>query len=309
MSPKGPLALRLLLQGLEDPAGQLHPAGLAAEQVAPFKLLTESRALVAAQGAPAMVVCPGCAEFDLAPEHDGHGLRGLCPACGYVRLASDYLQRWQADVDWLLTKLRRALGMEARQLSQTLLDGRIWKVGDVGQKKQRRRVFLARRLTEPRALHQLRTIVGNNAERGMAVIVGTRARDQVDVGESSFIYMPLDTLFHWRSGGLHLDQSLWDWCLKPLHIRNHPGSRVFSEDFRTAIIDGEEYTFSDLQSQCWEILVAADGAKQQRDWIMAQIDSSQPNPRALFRHNPRQLAAFDRLVESDDEGFYWLKSG
>lgn len=307
MNPKGPHALRLLLQGLEDPTGQLHPAGLGADEQAQFKLLTDSAALVPAQGAPAVVICPGCAEFDVAPEQDGIGLRGLCSACGYVRIPADYLQRWQVDIGWVLAKLRRALGIDTRQMSQPLIDGRVWKVGDVGQKNQRRHVFLARRLTEPQAQQQLRTAVRPIVERGRSVIVGTLSRRQVDLDDVSLIYLPLDFLFHWRSGGLHLDQSLWDWCLKPPHIRNHVGSPVFSEDFRTAILEGEEYTFTDKQSQFWELLVSADGRKQQRDWMMAQIDSPQPNPRALFRHNPDQLAAFDRLVEHDDEGFHWMK--
>lgn len=307
MSPKGPQALRLLLQGLEDPARQLHPAGLGIDDLAPFKLLTDSAALIPAEGAPVVVMCPGCAEFDVAPEQDESGLRGLCPACGYVRIHRAYLQRWQVDITWLLAKLRRAFGIESRQLSQALIDDRLWKVGDVGQKSQRRRVFLARRLTEPNAQQALRTVVQQHAERGKLVIVGTVPRRQVDLDASSLIYLPLESLFHWRSGGLHLDQSLWDWCLKPQHIRHHAGSPVFSEDFRTAILEGQEYTFTDKQSQFWELLVSADGRKQQRDWMMAQIDSSQPNPRALFRHNPDQLAAFDQLVEHDDEGFHWMK--
>ena len=307
MSPKGPHALRLLLQGLEDPTRQLHPAGLGINDLAPFKLLTDSAALIPAEGAPVVVMCPGCAEFDVAPEQDERGLRGLCPACGYVRIHSEYLRRWQVDIPWLLAKLRRAFGIESRQISQALIDDRLWKVGDVGQKTQRRHVFLARRLTEPQAQLQLRTAVRAIAERGRSVIVGALSRRQVDLDDVSLIYLPLDFLFHWRSGGLHLDQGLWHWCLKPLHLRNHSGSQVFSEDFRTAILEGEEYTFTDKQSQFWELLVSADGAKQQRDWIMAQIDSPQPNPRALFRHNPRQLTAFDQLVEHDDEGFHWMK--
>jgi len=307
VSPKGPHALRLLLQGLEDPLRQLHPAGLGIDEHAPLKLLTDSAALVPAQGMPVVVICPGCAEFDLAPEQDGSGLRGLCPACGYVRIHSEYLQCWQVDIEWLLAKLRRAFGIGARQLSQTLIDGQLWKVGDVGQKTQKHRVFLVRRLTEPNAQQQLRKVVRQHAEPGKSVIVGTLHRQQINLEESSLIYLSLDSLFHWRSGGLHLDQSLWDGCLKPPHIRNHAGSSVFSEDFRTAILGAEEYTFTDKQSQFWELLVSADGRKQQRDWIMAQIDSPQPNPRALFRHNPNQLKAFDRLVEHDDEGFHWMK--
>lgn len=38
---------------------------------------------------------------------------------------------------------------------------------------------------------------------------------------------------------------------------------------------------------------------------MAHVESDQANPRELFRHNSKQVEAFDLLVDYDEEGFYW----
>lgn len=55
-------------------------------------------------------------------------------------------------------------------------------------------------------------------------------------------------------------------------------------------------------------LHAAKGQKCHKDSIMLDIDSPQKNPVELFRHSKRQMEAFERVVERDEFGFYWLRS-
>ncbi|WP_297479517.1 hypothetical protein [Ferrovum sp.] len=76
---------------------------------------------------------------------------------------------------------------------------------------------------------------------------------------------------------------------------------------RLAVLDGEEYEFSVHQGAVFSYLHAARGGKCHKDSIMEDIDSSQKNPVEIFRHNPRQMEGFQRTVEWNDFGFYWLK--
>lgn len=306
MKPVASRALAFLAQQLEAPEGQAFAAWLDEDDKPAFRELTQAGALVPASGPPTVILCPGCAQYDVAPEFLGAGLRGLCPECGYVRLDNEVLQAWVPDVGWLLGRLRKALGMAARQDSQELVSQRVWKVGGAVEGRRRRRVLFARRLGEVRVQRVLRETLQRQVERDNGIVIGPTSVDRMDWGDLSLPYVSLAALFRWRSGGLELDESLWAWCLKPAHLRTHESSSIFFEDYRTAILDGVEYTFGPKQARFWEYLHLAKGAKRHKNQIMKVVESDQVNPRELFRHNPDQLAAFDALVAWDDEGFYWL---
>lgn len=306
MKPVAPRALALLAQRLEAPEGRTSAAWLDDEDRPAFKLLVEAGALVPSGGPPPVVLCPRCALHDVAPEQTALGLRGLCPECGYVRIDNDVLQSWVPDVEWLLGRLRKALSMAARQDSRELVDQLVWKVGDWADGRRRWRVLFVRRLGETRVQGVLRDALSQHVERDNGIVIGPASARRAGWDGLSLPYVHLAELFRWRSGGLDLDESLWAWCLKPAHLRTHRASSVFFEDYRTAIIDGVEYTFGAKQARFWEYLHNAKGAKRHKTIIMKAVDSDQTNPRELFRHNADQLAAFDALVEWDDEGFYWL---
>jgi hypothetical protein len=306
MKPVAPRALALLAQRLEEPEGRTLAAWLDEEDQPAFRLLTDAGALVPATGPPLAVLCPYCALYDVAPERVASGLRGLCPECGYVPIDNASLQVWVPDVDWLLGRLRKALGMAARQDSQALVDPFLWKVGDAVDGRRRRRVLFARRLGEAQARGILRDALNAHVERDNGIIIGVASADRVGGDDLPLPYVHLAEMFRWRSGGLDLDESLWAWCLKPAHLRTHRVSSIFFDDYRTAIIDGVEYSFGSKQASFWEFMHAAEGSKRPKLAIMEYVGSEQPGPRELFRHNSQHMKAFQALVDSDNEGFYWL---
>lgn len=308
MRPVAPRALALLARQLESPQGRLIPGLLETADRPAFRALAEAGALTRTGAQPPAILCPSCELQDVAPEIHGTSLRGLCPACGYVRIDERLLQTWQPDHDWLLAALRRALGMAARQDSRVLREDLIWKVGDAVEGRNRRRVLLARRLGDPQVRQALDSILQDQVERNNGVVIGTTSRSRAQWAALSLPYVHLAELFRWRSGSLELDKGLWAWCLKPPHLRRHDCNSVFSEDFRSAIIDGEEYTFGAKEALAWEYLYNAKGSKRHKSLIMAAVGSDQSGPRELFRHDLRQMAAFQQLVAFDDNGFYWLKA-
>lgn len=235
-----------------------------------------------------------------------NGLRALCPECGYVKIDNSMLECWVPDTEWLLDRLRRALGIAGRQDSTEWTPGAIWKVGDWINGRSRRRIVFARRLGDPRIRTALLSLLSDHVERNQGVVITTTPAQRACCEHLSLPFVQLTELFRWRSGGLELDESLWAWCLKPAYLRNHDSSATFFEDYRTAIIDGVEYTFGSKQAKFWEYLHHAKGAKRHKNQIMKAVDSDQVNPLELFRHNPEQRTAYDVLVASDDEGFYWL---
>jgi len=304
--PVAPRALSLLVSLLETSSGRVVEDTLDTADRDAFEVLRDTGALVAGEDVP-LILCPACGDQDVAPRRIGGVLQGLCPDCGYVPITNASLKAWAFDPSWLLGRLRMAFGIAARQDSVELVPGTLWKVGDHKAGKQAHRVLLARRLSEHAVHKAFREALLDKVERDSAVIISTTPKSAAMVSDLSLPFVHLAEVVHLRSGKLELDEERWAWCLKPAHLRSHADSSVFYDGYRAAIVGGEEYTFSVNQALVFEALDGEPGTKRLGSTIMADIGSPQRNPRALFRHNPRQIEGFDRLVAYDDYGFYWLK--
>lgn len=306
MRPVAPRALALLVSILESSGSRLVEEALDPAEHDAFRALCDSGAVKPAEDV-SLILCPVCGEHDLEPRRISCILQGLCPECGYVPITNASLKAWAGDPEWLLAQLRVAFGMAARQASQVLAPGTLWKVGDFKQGRRSRRVLLALRLGEHATNKAFREALEEKIERDNAVIIATTSKSAAMVSDISLPYVHLTEIVHLRSGKLELDQARWDWCLKPAHLRSHDASPVFHEDFRVVIMDGDEYTFSPLQAAVLAYLHAAKGQKCHKDSIMLDIDSPQKNPVELFRHSKRQMEAFGRAAEWDEFGYYWLR--
>jgi len=301
-----PRALSLLVSLLETSSGRVVEDTLDTADRDAFEVLRETGALVVADDVP-VILCPACGDQDVAPRRIAGVLQGLCPDCGYVPITNASLKAWAFDPSWLLGRLRMAFGIAARQDSVELVPGTLWKVGDHKTGKQAHRVLLARRLSEHAVHKAFREALLDKVERDSAVIISTTPKSAAMVSDVSLPFVHLAEIVHLRSGKLELDEERWAWCLKPAHLRSHADSSVFFENFRIAVVDGDEYQFSALQAAVLACLHAATGGKCFKDSIMVEVNSAQKNPVELFRHNARQFAGFNRLVDYDDYGFYWLK--
>lgn len=306
MRPVAPRALGLLIGILETSGGRVVEDALESDERDAFQALRDCGALSPAADVPA-ILCPSCGEHDVEPKKSKGVLQGLCPECGYVAITNASLKAWAADPEWLLARLRQAFGIASRQDSEEFVRGTFWKVGDHKEGRRPRRILLARRLADHGTHQAFRDALFEKVERDNAVIIATTPKSAAMVSDLSLPYIHLAEIVHWRSGKLELDEARWAWCLQPAHLRQHDASPVFFENSRVAVIDGEEYEFSALQARVFAYLHAARGRKCFKDSIMEDLGSPQRNPLELFRHNPRQLAAFQRIVEWDDHGFYWLR--
>lgn len=306
MNPVAPRALTLLIRSLDAADSRIIADDLDPGERDAFDVLRDCGALKLGPDVPA-VLCPWCGEHDVAPVRRAGGLQALCPDCGYVNIKNAALQAWALDPGWLLGRLRGAFGIAARQASTALVPDLIWAVGTYTKGKREHRILFARRLADHAVQQALRAVLHEVIPKESAVLIGTTSRSAARLEDLALPYVHLAEIVHWRKGDLKLDEERWEWCLQPAHRRRHDASPTFSDQYRRAVIDGEEYAFTPNQAQVFTHLHAARGEKCLKDSIMATVGSPQKNPAELFRHNARQYAAFQQLVESDDHGFYWLK--
>lgn len=306
MRPVAPQALSLLVSLLETSRGRVVEDTLDPTDRDAFRVLCDCGALAVTEDVP-VILCPACGDQDVAPRRIGGVLQGLCPECGYVPITNASLRAWAVSPDWLLSRLRTALGVASRQGSRELIPGRVWKVADFNHGKRVRRVLLACRLAEPETNEAFRNTLSEHIERDQAVLISSTSRSAAKVSDLSLPLVHLAEMVHFRSGKLELDAARWEWCLTPTPQRRHDASPVYFETFRIAVIGGEQYEFSARQAGVFRYLHSAQAGKAFRQSIMDDIGSTQKNPTELFRHNARQWEAFCKLVEWDDYGFYWLK--
>lgn len=306
MRPVAPQALSLLVSLLETSSGRVVEDTLDTADREAFEVLRNTGALVVGEDVP-IILCPACGDQDVAPRRVGGVLQGLCPDCGYVPITNASLRAWAVDPEWLLGRLRLAFGIAARQDSLELVRGTVWKVGDHKEGQRKRRIVFARRLADQGTHDAFRRGLTDKIERDSAVIISTTSRSAAMVSDLSMPFVHLAEIVHLRSGKLELDAERWAWCLKPAHLRRHDASPIFFENFRIAVVDGDEYQFSALQAAVLACLHVAGGGKCFKDSIMVEVNSAQKNPVELFRHNARQFEGFNGLVDYDDYGYYWLK--
>jgi len=298
--------LSLLVSLLETSSGRVVEDTLDTADRDAFEVLRNTGALVVGEDVP-IILCPACGDQDVAPRRVGGVLQGLCLDCGYVPITNASLRAWAVDPEWLLGRLRLAFGIAARQDSEELMPGTVWKVGDHKEGQRKRLIVFARRLADQGTHDAFRRGLTDKIERDSAVIISTTSRSAAMVSDLSMPFVHLAEIVHLRSGKLELEAERWAWCLKPAHLRRHTVSPVFYDGYRAAIVEGEEYAFSVNQALVFEALDGEPGMKRLGSTIMADIGSPQRNPGELFRHNARQWEAFCQLVDWDEYGFYWLK--
>jgi len=298
--------LSLLVSLLESSKGRVVEDTLDTTDRDAFELLRDCGALAVAEDVP-VILCPACGDQDVAPRRIGGVLQGLCPECGYVQITNASLKAWAVDPEWLLGRLRMAFGGASRQPSEELVPGTVWKVCDHKEGRRSRRIVFARRLADQSTHDAFRRALTDKIERDNAVLISTTSRTAAMVSDLSMPFVHLAEIVHLRSAKLELDAERWAWCLTPAPQRQHDASPVFFENFRIAVIDGEQYEFSARQAGVFSYLYSVKVGKSYKHSIMDDIDSPQKNPGELFRHNARQWEAFCKLVEWDDYGFYQLR--
>lgn len=309
MSANVAAAYGLLCDLLEGPNESLAASLLESDaDVKALHHLVEIEAAENCPGKASAVLCPSCGlhEVPVARSRIG-GLQAQCAECGPVAVPAALVDVVRVRPEWVVKRLAQALRLDARQLPQPVVDGLCWKVGNWAKTpKDVRKVIFARRLADPEVAERIRRALDGAAERDHTILIASTpaSRSRLPWPDQGYIHLPF--AFNLRGSGLVLDEALFDWCLKPAHLRNRSMRGVFHSGYRGAYVGGREFTFSDVQAQFFEYLDSAGGKRHKQD-IMANIDTRQEEPRELFRKNAEQLEGFNLLVDSDGKGFFWLR--
>ena len=116
-------------------------SGLHDGEISALHVLKQVKAVIAGQVNASDAMCAFCGLYRGPIFRSDEGLMVQCPDCGPFRLDPASQRNWQLDEEWLIRKLRGALGIASQASITCIVDG-VWDIG----RYRKRPVVVARRI-------------------------------------------------------------------------------------------------------------------------------------------------------------------
>lgn len=256
--------------------------------------------------------CPACDEhhFVRVEYTEGGAFRAYCYNEGYLRIDADDLTVLQADIPWMINALREGINVPARSTAEEVVPKHLWFLGEQRIKAYRTRFYFGRRLTDLASIEQ--------AGAALAAVLVTMPTLLLASSSCSgllarlpkrhaVVFLP--DACRMADAGVVVDEEVLLAALRA-DDRVVAGTGgvgyVFSAGFRSAVVGDRSFKFTKKQAAIIEALYEGyrSGLERiHRDEAAAAADSNQRIVQ-IFRDNKE---AYDQLIGSDDQGYYWLK--
>jgi hypothetical protein len=297
------IAMALLCGLLEQPQRTLHADGLRLSEYADaYRHLLDIGALVSGNELESSVLCPSCSEHSLTPVADSAGgYRAYCFDCGWIPLVPRDVKPLSVVPGQIARWLTAALGLAGRFRCEPVIDGVLWRLGELEHRRKRRTVFFGSRLIEQAAA--VKTHVDRLAAPGAEVILTTADPTAMADGPlGDFLLIPLRAVVHLRKAGFVLENldAYLDRTLRP-GGGNETSLRLLSR--RIALIEGESHPLSPQVCQFLSLLDKAGGEPLHKRAIADALEMNVDAFKAatMFkRHKP----VYDVFVAGDHNGRY-----
>lgn len=256
--------------------------------------------------------CPGCDEHHyVRVEYTGEGtFRAYCHNEGFLRIDADDLIVLQVDIPWMIDALRKGINVLARPAAEELVPDRLWFLGEQRIRAYRTRFYFGRRLTDLASIDQAVTALAAKPAT-MPGLLLTSSPSSALAGRPpkrhAAIFLP--DAARVTKTGIAVDEGALLAALRAddrVVVGTGGIGYVFSDGFRSAVVGDTSFTFTRKQAAIIEALYEGyrSGLERiHRDEAAAAAESNQRIVQ-IFRDNKD---AYDQLIGSDDQGYYWLK--
>lgn len=257
------------------------------------------------------IVCRNCSSETFRPEanpnsdRDMFPYRGYCLDCGWIPLKPEQARLWHAQPIKIARWLASAMQLTQRYSVESVIEGVLWRLGEIEHRRKRRSLFFALRLTE--FDKAVREALGRLVAPGAEVIITTSNIAILRISAlAAFNLVPLRAVTHLRKAGFvieNLDSYLAGSA--PIETSDETSLRLMHTK-RVALIEGQEHKLSPQVYEFLKIIEAADGDEVHKHHIAdgLKIDEAKFRSIDIFK---RHKAVFETFVESDRKGHYWLK--
>ena len=231
--------------------------------------------------------------------------QGHCPDCGWINLAHADVHLWQVQPKKIARWLAAALQLSSSYVLESVIEGVLWRLGEIEYRRKRRTVFFGRRLAEAAAgvNAKLNELVAPGAE----VIITTS--DILQLRDSDLrdrLTVPLRAVAHLRKANFVLENfDIYLHSLGPVETSDETSLRLMHTQ-RVALIDGDKHKLSPQMFSLLKILEDADGDEVHKRHIAERLGLESATFRTVDVIK-RHRVVFDTFVDSDRKGNYWLK--
>ena len=229
--------------------------------------------------------------------------RGYCQECGWRLLTPEQARYWQAQPPLIARWLSSALHLTPRYSVESVIDGVLWRLGEIEYRRNRYTLFFGCRLSQSAKL--IENKLGDLAAPGSEIIITTS--DTNDLRSSAMAarqLVPLRAVAHLRKAGLvieNLDAYLSG--IRPVESSDETSLRLMHTK-RVALINGEQIKLSPQVYDFLKLLEDADGDEVHKSHIASAMNISSAFRRAdIFK---RHKNIFDTFAQADNKGNYWL---
>ncbi len=247
------------------------------------------------------MLCPYCQLLRGAVVQGAHGLLCECPDCGSVPVDKPDTRAWLPDVDWLVRKLRGALGIPAQQGVVPVTSG-IWRLGTY----QRRQVVLSRSFD--RVLQQS-ALLGRTRGPSIPWLITPKPLYDIDYDPlaGTATWLPLEerfTLYGGNVGFIEPGTIADDIAIDATEAVNGP----FSADFRWVHMADDPTALTEAQAAVFSALWHFRGQPQEAHIIMSRAKLASDKPIDVFKVKPKNkgdpkyeepLRAYKVLVQTN----------
>lgn len=242
----------------------------------------------------------------IVPEHLGAGrYRGFCTVSGYHTLSVDSVRCLVLSDDWIVGEIAGALGLRPKKTPFDTTP--IISVGRARFGPYSCEVFFGRHLADRSRAESASAILKKKIGAGIGILLtSTRLNLLPYTACERCAVIAAEDALSISSGRMKVDQDVILAALRePANLPKGSGIGVrFSIGFRSCLYRGEQYRFTDKQSQAVEALYDAwkDGLPGlDKDELKARVGTNQRMAQ-LFLGNP----AYSTLIKHDGCGLYWL---
>ncbi|WP_412057306.1 hypothetical protein [Bartonella sp. DGB2] len=223
------------------------------------------------------------------------------PTSGWVEVSSSALQLYSFCADWLVSRFKEVLAIESHVKTRAIMGNAAWDLGEARLMRTKQPIILVTQLRKGRIFSAIVAYLNERHKKKPALLIA------LDHQLPSYLSLPSQNRYVLLGDVLARNDK--DFALNFDYLVEVMGASIkrpgFSNGYRTAMIEGQEYSFTKKQADAIEMMDKA-GKPLHQDEIMAEVGSNQKLI-GLFRSKGTSHPAWNVIIKGDGKGSYWLE--
>lgn len=255
------------------------------------------------------IPCPACDEHHYVRVEwtDAGTFRAYCYNEGFLPIDAADLAVLEVDIRWMIDALREGINVLSRPAAEEVVPDHLWFLGEQRIKAYRTRFYFGRRLTDLESIERAGAALATKPATVPALLLtSSPASALTDRLPKRHAPVFLADACRMTNAGLAVEEAALLAALRADDRVVIGVGYVFSEGFRSATVGDKSYTFSKKQAAVIEALYDGYHSGLERIHQDEAVAAAGSNQRIIQIFDTNK-EAYEHLMGSDGQGYYWLK--